>query len=73
MLFWEIIAVYSENHTKHGIHYGQNAEFINVKADGAYSNHCALTYKAQCLVYVPAVLILKDSEFFPHSVFMSFV
>jgi hypothetical protein len=38
-----IIAVYYDNCTQHiNVQYGQNAEFVNVKADGIYSNHCAL-------------------------------
>jgi hypothetical protein len=44
MLFKEIIAVYSENHTKYLINtlYGQNSELSNVKMGGTYSYHCAL-------------------------------
>jgi uracil DNA glycosylase len=42
-LFKEIIAVYSENHTKHiNTTWGQNAELLNVKSGGTYSYHCAL-------------------------------
>jgi hypothetical protein len=41
MLFREIIAVYSEDHTKHvNALCGQNVELLNVKAGGTYSNHC---------------------------------
>jgi hypothetical protein len=36
MLFKEIIAVYSENHTKP---YAQNAELLVVKAGGTYNYH----------------------------------
>jgi hypothetical protein len=40
MLFREIIAVYSENHTKPiNTLRGQNAELLNVKVGGAYSYH----------------------------------
>jgi len=39
MLFKEIIAVYSENHTEPII---QNAELLIVKAAGTYSYHSAL-------------------------------
>jgi hypothetical protein len=43
MLFKEIIAVHSENHTKHiNTHYGQNAELLNVKAGGTYYYHSAI-------------------------------
>jgi lipoate-protein ligase B len=42
-LFREIIAVYSENHTKHmNTICEQNAELSNVQAGGTYSYHCAL-------------------------------
>jgi hypothetical protein len=40
MLYWEIIAVCSEIHTKHiNTLCGQNVEFVNVKPGGTYSNH----------------------------------
>jgi hypothetical protein len=43
MLYREIIAVCSEIHTKHiNTLCGQNAEFVNVKPGGTYSNHWAL-------------------------------
>jgi hypothetical protein len=43
MLYREIIAVCSENHTKHiNTLCGQNAEFVNVKPGGTDSNHWAL-------------------------------
>jgi hypothetical protein len=43
MLFKEIIAVGSENRTKHtNTLYGQNVELINFKAGGIYSYHRAL-------------------------------
>jgi hypothetical protein len=46
MLFGEIIAIYSEYHTKPtNTLCGQNAELLNIKADGTYSYNCAL--KAQ--------------------------
>jgi hypothetical protein len=43
MLFKEIIAVYSENHTKSiNTLYRQNAELLDVKAGGTYKHHLAL-------------------------------
>ena len=40
MLYREIIAVYSEIHTKHiKTLCGQNVEFVNVKPFGTYSDH----------------------------------
>jgi hypothetical protein len=46
MLFREIIAVYSENHTDHtNTLCGQNAELSIVETDGAYSYHWALKSK----------------------------
>jgi hypothetical protein len=43
MLYREIMAVYSEIHTKHiNTLCGQNVEFVNVKPGGTYSNHWAL-------------------------------
>jgi lipoate-protein ligase B len=42
-------AVYSENHMKHRSKLsGQNAEFFNVKAGGAYSYHCVLNVRTTC-------------------------
>jgi hypothetical protein len=42
MLYREIIAVCSENHRKHiNTLCGQNAEFVDIKPGGAYSNHWA--------------------------------
>ena len=48
MLYREIIAVSSENHTKHANNVCtymcvcfQNVEFVNVKPGGKYSNHWA--------------------------------
>jgi hypothetical protein len=42
MLFRGIIAVYSENHTKHtNTLCGQNTELLSVKEGGVYSYHCA--------------------------------
>jgi lipoate-protein ligase B len=42
-LFKEIIAVYTENHTKHiNKLCGKNAELLNVKAGGKVSYHCVL-------------------------------
>jgi len=43
MLYAEIMAVCSEIHTKHiNTQCGQNAEFLDVKPDGAYSDHCTV-------------------------------
>jgi len=43
MLYREIIAVCSEIHTKHiNTVCGQNAELLNVKPGGTYSDHWAL-------------------------------
>jgi hypothetical protein len=43
MLFTEIIAVYSENHTKHiNTPCGQNAVLYIIEASGTYSYHWAL-------------------------------
>jgi hypothetical protein len=43
MLFGEILAVYSKNHTEHtNIRSRHNAEFLNVKAAGTYSYHYGL-------------------------------
>ena len=43
MLYWEIIAVCSQIHTKHtNALCGQNTEFLDVKAGGTYSNHWAV-------------------------------
>jgi hypothetical protein len=40
MLYREIIAVYSEIHTKHvNTLCGQIVEYVNSKPGGAYSNH----------------------------------
>jgi len=40
MLYSEIIAVCSEIHTKHiNMLCGQNAEFVNIKPGGTYSDH----------------------------------
>ena len=43
MLYREIIAVFSQIHTKHiNTMSGQNIEFMNVNAGGIYSDHWAL-------------------------------
>ena len=43
MLYREIIAVCSQIHTKHiNTLCGQNAELLNVKRSGTYSDHWAL-------------------------------
>jgi hypothetical protein len=43
VLFKEIIAVYSEKHTKTtNTLYGQSAELLVIKTSGTYSNHRAL-------------------------------
>jgi hypothetical protein len=42
MLFRERVAIYCENHMGHvSTLCGQNVEVLNVKAGGAYGNHCA--------------------------------
>jgi hypothetical protein len=42
-LFKEIIAVYSENYTKPiNALRGKNAQLLNIKAGGTYTNHWAL-------------------------------
>jgi hypothetical protein len=47
MLCGEIIAVFSQIHTKHiNTLCGQNLKFCNIKPGGAYSNRWAL--KGQC-------------------------
>jgi len=43
MLYREIIAVFSQIHTKHiNTLSRQNVEFVNVKRGGTYSDHWAL-------------------------------
>jgi hypothetical protein len=43
MLYSEIIAVFSQVHTKHiNTLCGQNVEFVNVKSGGIYSYHWVL-------------------------------
>jgi hypothetical protein len=43
MLFRETVAVYCENHTEHtNTLCGQNAEFLNVKPGGTYTDQSAL-------------------------------
>jgi hypothetical protein len=43
MLYWEIIAVCSQIHTKHiNTECGQNVELLNVNLGGRYSDHWAL-------------------------------
>ena len=43
MLYREIIAVYSQIHTKHiNTLRWQNLEFLYVKPGGTYSDHCGL-------------------------------
>lgn len=39
MLFREIIIVHSETHETINMLYGQNVEFLNIKADGTYNYH----------------------------------
>jgi len=46
MLYREIIAVYSEIHTKHiKTLFGQNVVCFKIKPRGTYSNHWALGFK----------------------------
>jgi hypothetical protein len=43
MLLEELTAVYCGNHMKHiNTPFGENAEFVKVKADSTYSYHCAM-------------------------------
>jgi hypothetical protein len=43
MLYWEIIALSSQIHTKQiNTQCGQNVELLNVKPGGTYSDHWAL-------------------------------
>jgi hypothetical protein len=43
MLYSEIIAVFSQTHTKHvNTLCGQKVEFVNVKPGGTYSDHWAV-------------------------------
>jgi hypothetical protein len=43
MLYRDIIAVYSQIHTKHiNTLCGQNVEFVNIKPGGTYSKLCPL-------------------------------
>jgi len=43
MLYREIIALFSQIHTKHiNTLCGQSVEFVNVKPGGTYRNHLAL-------------------------------
>jgi hypothetical protein len=51
MLFKEIIAVYFEIHTKLC---AQNSQFVNVKAGGTHTYHCAL--KREMAGICPATL-----------------
>jgi hypothetical protein len=51
MLDREIVAVYSEVHTKHiNTLCGQNVELVNIKHVGTYSDHWAL--KGLCLLFI---------------------
>jgi hypothetical protein len=50
MLVKDINAFYSQNDVKPiNTLFGHNAELLNVKACGTYSNHCALTFIAHAL------------------------
>jgi hypothetical protein len=52
MLCSDVIAVYSENHTKHiNMLSGQNAELLNVKINGTSRHHRAL--KDSCVGALP--------------------
>ena len=43
MLYWEIVAVCSQTHTKHiNTLCGHNVELVNVKPGGIYSNQWTL-------------------------------
>ena len=46
MLYMEIIAVFSQIHTKHiNTLCGQNIELLNVKPGGTYSDHWGLKFE----------------------------
>jgi len=61
MLYREIMAVCSEMHTKHiNTLWGQNVELLNVKPDGAYSNHLALQLKSQCTVMEHLIFLCEN-------------
>jgi hypothetical protein len=71
MLYREIIAVCSEIHTKHiNTLCGQNAEFVNVKPDGKYSNHGDVVNRNKSGVWVGSKLRSVTSlvKLTPHSV-----
>ena len=52
MLYWEIISVCSEIHTKHiNTLCGQNVEFFNVSPDGTERNHRALNFISVTYIY----------------------
>jgi hypothetical protein len=66
MLYSEIIAVCSEIRTKHiNALCGQNAEFFNVRPDGAYSNHWAFESCGESVLYnrtwVGYIAVLKET------------
>ena len=53
MLYWEIIAVYSQIHTKHiNTLCGQNVEFVNVKPIDTQSDHWALRDNFCIVIYI---------------------
>ena len=62
MLYREIIAVYSEIHTKYiNILYGQNVGFFNIKLGGTYSDHWVvysyLSFLNQYMSYTPGCTV----------------
>ena len=69
MLHREIIAVYSQIHTKHiNTLRGQNVKFVNVKPDGTYSNHWALKglisliKTSQLMFYREIIAVLRSTQ-----------
>jgi hypothetical protein len=55
MLFGEIIAVYSENHTKPMNSVGKKKQLVGVKACGTYIYHGAL----KCILHLCAFMLMK--------------
>jgi hypothetical protein len=65
VLFGEIIAVYTENHTKHtNTLCGHNTEVLNVKGDGTYSYHWALKNEDLQLQGITEKLIISSEDSF---------
>jgi len=69
MLYREIIAVYSENHTKHvNTLCGQKVELLNVKHGGTYINHWAVkgsvsvTKTSQLMLYSEIIAVCSEIQ-----------